>query len=182
MDFDHNDQERLEELVQKTRWGEVEDARQRVLERLQAISKAQFELGGISEERVSTLKQRTVQLYLEQVETILDPVDGETTEWWSERWIGEFELPNDEVVRVVGLADYLDLDEGITYTEEIEHQEHGARMPETREVERSTTPPPGLHRNAWRATNRALADQGIEFDPRQRDVEEADIGSGGPSI
>lgn len=175
MDFDHKDADRLEQIVQKTRWDEVADARQRVLDRLQAIDRMDFEGGGVREDRVSTLKQRTVQLYLEQVETILDPVDAPTTEWWTDHWIGEFELPTGELVRVTGLAQYLELDEKITYTEEVEHKPQSFHIAESKEVERSMVPPHGLHRNAFRATNRALADQGIEFDTRDRDVDENDL-------
>jgi hypothetical protein len=35
----------------------------------------------------------------------------------------------------------------------------------------------GLHKAAFRATNRALADQGIEFDTRDRDENEIDLGN-----
>jgi hypothetical protein len=177
MDFDHNDHERLEEMVQRTRWDEVADARQRVLDRLQAIDKAQFELGGrgLAEDRVSVLYQRTVQLYLEQVETILDPPEAPTTEWWEDRWIGRFELPNDDVVEINGLSSYINLDEEVHYTVEEEYKPHGAHIGEIREVEKSTTPPPGLHRNAFRATNRALADQGVEFDTRERNFDDGDL-------
>jgi len=176
MDFDHNDRERLEEMVQRTRWDEVADARQRVLDRLQAIDRAQFELGrGLSEERVSTLYQRTVQLYVEQVETILDPVNGPTTEWWTDRWIGKFDLPSGEEVAVRGLREYVELDESVPYTVEVEHKPHGGHVGEIVERERTMVPPPGLHRNAFRAVNRGLADQGVEFDPRDRNLDDDDI-------
>ena len=176
MDFDHNDHQRLEEIVQKTRWDEVADARQRVLDRLETID--ELDIGrrsGLSEESVSKLLQRAVQLYIQQVETILDPINAPTTDWWTEKWIGTFDLPNGEAVEIVGIAEYLDLDEQLAVTVEREHQSHGARMPETKELEVSMTPPPGVHRNAFRATNRALADQGIEFDTRDRDVDESDL-------
>lgn len=177
MDYNHDDHQRLEQLVQQTRWDEVADARQRVLDRLQSIDKLQFESGGrVSKDRISTLQQRTVQLYLQQVETILDPPEGPTTPWWTTKWIGQFELPNDEVVKIIGLREYLDLDETVTYTVEEEHKPHGAHIGEQREFERSTTPPVGIHRNAFRATNRALADQGIEFDTRKRNVDDDDTG------
>ena len=179
MNFDHQDQQRLEQIVQQTRWDEVADARQRVLDRLQLIDRMQFDgQRQITEERVALLQQRTVQLYIEQVETILDPVDGKTTAWWGDRWIGEFELPDGSRREVIGLGEYVELDEEILVTVEREHRPHGAAMPETREVEVSLTPPPGLHRNAFRATNRALADQGIEFDTRERDVDEDDLDGG----
>lgn len=182
MDFDHKDHQRLEEMVQKTRWDEVTDARQRVLDRLQAIDKMQFgQRGHVSEERVSLLKQRTVQLYVEQVETILDPVEAPTTEWWTDRWIGEFDLPNGERVVVNGLSDYVALDEEIEYSVEEEYKPHGAHIGEMRNKQRSMAPPVGLHRNAFRATNRALADQGIEFDTRDRDFDDSDV-DGGASL
>mgnify|MGYP000078864157 CR=1 FL=1 len=180
MDFDHRDHERLEEMVQQTRWDEVTDARQRVLDRLQAIDRLQFETRGpVAEDRVATLYQRTVQLYVQQVETILDPVEAPTTEWWQGRWIAEFELPTDEVVEIEGLAQYVDLDESLTYTVKEEHKPHGAHVGEMREVERTVVPPVGVHRNAFRATNRALADQGIEFDTRERDLGDDGISKGG---
>jgi len=120
-----------------------------------------------------------VQLYLQQVETILDPDDDKpTTRWWTDEWIGQFELPNGDIVHVMGLADYIDLSEEIEYTVEEEHKPHGAHIGEMREVTRTTTPPIGLHRNAFRATNRGLADQGIEFDTRDRDVDDDDAGIG----
>lgn len=178
MDFDHNDQQRLEQIVQQTRWDEVSDARQRVLDRLQAIDRLQFERGRrVSESRISTLQQRTVQLYLQQVETILNPEDNKpATSWWDDEWIGQFELPNGELIQIIGLGQYLDLSETIEYTVEEEHKPHGAHIGETREVTRTMTPPVGLHRNAFRATNRGLADQGIEFDTRDRDVDDSDAG------
>lgn len=178
MDFDHSDHERLEEIVQQTRWDEVSDARQRVLDRLQAIDRYQFETDTpASEPRVSTLYQRTVQLYLQQVETILDPVEGPTSEWWTDRWIGEFTLPTGERIQVNGLAEYIELDEEIPYTVEEQPAPGGDLVSwATEETTRTTTPPVGLHRNAFRATNRGLADQGIEFDTRQREIDDDDAG------
>ena len=179
MDYTHDDQQRLEQLIQQTRWDEVADARQRVLDRLQAVDQIQFERHGrVSEERVSTLLQRTVQLYVQQVETILAPEDGETTDGWDKEWIGSFELPNDEKLKIIGLAQYLDLDESIEYTVEEEYKPHGAHIGEMREVTHTTAPPVGIHRNAFRATNRALADQGIRFDTRDRDVGDDETGEG----
>jgi len=181
MDFDHKDQQRLEQIVQQTRWDEVTDARQRVLDRLQAIDRLQFnKRGAVSKDRISTLQQRTVQLYVQQVETILDPDDDDkrTTPWWTNEWIGQFELPNEEVVRVMGLSDYINLSEEIEYTVEEQYKPHGAHIGKTREVTCTTTPPIGIHRNAFRATNRGLSDQGIDFDTRDRDVDDDDAGIG----
>jgi hypothetical protein len=179
MDFDHRDQDRLEELVQKTRWDEVADARQRVLERLQAIDRLQFDEGGATRKNVSTLKQRTVQLYVQQVETILDPVEGETTSWWNNRHIAHFELPNGEQIVIQGLEGYVSLGEQVSYTVEVEHKPFACHVGETRERERSMTPPPEIHKRAFRATNRALADQGVEFDTRNREIGDEDAGPAG---
>lgn len=173
MDYDHNDQQKLEEMVQRTRWGEVEDARQRVLDRLQAINSAQYEHGGIDKESASNLYQRAVQLYVQQVETILDPSDGETTDWWDTRFIGGFDLPNGDAVDVVGLRQYVELDERITCTVERHPNPDGDTVSwATETVELTKVPPVGLHKAAFRATSRALADQGIEFDTRDRDEDE----------
>lgn len=179
MDFDHNDHERLEEIVQKTRWDEVADARHRILERLQAIDRLQFDGPGATREKVSVLKQRTVQLYVQQVETILDPVEGDTTNWWTDKRIGQFELPNGEWIVIEGLEGYVDLGEQITYTVDVEHKPHSAHIGMMREEERTMTPPPELHTSAFRATNRGLADQGIEFDTRKREIGDEDAGPGG---
>lgn len=176
-DFDHDDEQNLEQLVQSTRWGEVADGRQRVLDRLQAIDRLQFEgRRELSRERVSLLQQRAVQLYVEQVETILDPPNGTSTEWWHSKTIGQFSLPDEQVVEVEGLEQYLDLNEELTYTVTERHKPHAAHVGELREIEKVTTPPIGLHRSAFRATNRGLADQGVDFDSHDHDVGEDDIG------
>jgi len=176
-EFTHDDEQRLEQLVQSTRWGEVEAARQRVVDRYEAIDRAQFEQGNaLSQDRVSLLKQRAVQLYVLQVETILNPVEGDTTPWWHEKPIGQFDLPDGRSVQVTGLSQYLDLDEQITITIEEHHKPHAAHVGETRQVERHVSPPVGLHRNAFMATNRGLADQGVDFDTRAKDIGEDDLG------
>ena len=180
MDFDHSDQEQLEEMVQRTCWGEVEDARRRVLDRLEAIDSAQFEHGPgeIAAENVSTLYQRAVQLYIQQVETILDPPEGSTTDWWDSNYIGGIDLPNGDAVDVIGLLDYVELDEVFTCTVEKHPNPDGDTVSwATETVELTTVPPVGLHKAAFRATNRALADQGIEFDTRDRDENEIDLGN-----
>jgi hypothetical protein len=178
MDFDHSDQEQLEEMVQRTRWGEVEDARRRVLDRLEAIDSAQFEYGGIAQESVSTLYQRAVQLYVQQVETILDPPEGSTTDWWDKNYIGGIDLPNGDAVDVIGLQHYVELDEVISCTVEKHPNPDGDTVSwATETVELTKVPPVGLHKAAFRATNRALADQGIEFDTRDRDENEIDLGN-----
>jgi len=179
MDFNHKDRDRLEDIVQRTRWDEVNEARQRVLDRLEAIDRLQFELGRPDPEKVSLLYQRAVQLYVEQVETLLDPVDGKTTEYWNSKTIGHFELPNGQTFVVNGLSDYVRMDEHITVTVEVEHKPHAAHMGDIREEERTVSPPPGIHRSAFRATNRGLADQGLEFDTRKREIGEDDAGPGG---
>jgi hypothetical protein len=176
--FDHSDKQRLEQLVQQTRWNEVTDARKRILERLEVIDEAQFSRRtGLTQDRIAIMQQRSVQRYVQQVETILDPVAGRTTEWWTDKWIGAFELPNGDMIEVIGLEQYVDLDEEISYQVSETYKPHAAHVGTTRTVERTTTPPVGLHRNAFRATNRALADQGIEFDPRDKDVGEGDVGA-----
>lgn len=182
MDFNHKDRDRLEDIVQRTRWDEVNEARQRVLDRLQTIDRLQFEAGRADHDKVSLLQQRAVQLYVQQVETLLDPVDGEATDWWVNKPIGHFDVPDGRTVVVNGLSDYVELDEQITFTVEVEHKPHGAHMGEVREEERTVSPPPGIHKNAFRATNRGLADQGLEFDTRRRDIGEGDIGPNGGSI
>lgn len=176
-EFDHNDEAQLEQLVQSSRWREVEAARQRVLDRYEAIDRAQFEQGAaLSQDRVSLLKQRAVQLYVVQVQTILDPVDGETTEWWDEREIGQFKLTNERTMKVTGLKQYLNLDEQIPVTVKERYKPHAAHMGEVREVQRYVSPPTGLHREAFLATNRGLADQGVDFDTRAKDIGEDDLG------
>jgi len=177
VEFDHDDQQQLERLIQQTRWGEVADARQRVIDRLEAIDRMQFEHRlQLSRDHISILQQRAVQLYIEQVETVLAPEEGETTQWWADEPIGSFELPNGRTIDVVGLSEYVDLNEEITYTATEHYQPHGGHVGEQREVERTTAPPIGIHRNAFRATNRALADQGIEFDPRNKNVGDDETG------
>jgi hypothetical protein len=177
MDFDHDDQQKLEQLVQQTRWGEVADARQRVIDRLEAIDRMQFEgQRQLSRDHISILQQRAVQLYIEQVETVLAPEEGRVSKWWDTKPIGSFDLPNGRTVDVIGLEEYVDLSEEIPFTTTEHHQPHGGHIGERREVRRAATPPIGIHRNAFRATNRALADKGIEFDPRDKDVGEDDIG------
>jgi hypothetical protein len=176
-EFDHDDEQALERQVQSTRWREVEAARQRVVDRYEAIDEAQFGQGkGLAQDRVSLLKQRAVQLYVLQVETVLNPVDGDTTPWWDEKPVGQFTLPDGRAVQVTGLKQYLDLDEEITITVEEHHKPHAAHVGEVRTVEKSVTPPVGLHRNAFQATNRGLADQGVDFDTRAKDIGEDDLG------
>jgi len=92
MDFDHDDQQKLEQLVQQTRWGEVADARQRVIDRLEAIDRMQFEgQRQLSRDHISILQQRAVQLYIEQVETVLAPEEGRVSQWWDTKPIGSFD-------------------------------------------------------------------------------------------
>lgn len=176
-DFDHEDEQQLEQLVQSTRWSEVEDARRRVVDRLEAIDRLQFEGSGpVSREAVSVLMQRSVQMYIQQVETILDPINGDTTDWWDNKEIGQFTLPDERSVNVVGLSSYLALDEQITYTTTETYKPHAAHVGEVREVEHTTTAPIGLHRSAFRATNRGLADQGVDFDTQSKDVGDDETG------
>lgn len=176
MTYDHKDKKRLEEIVQQTRWDEISDARQRIFDRLEAIDRLQFNHGDATKSKVSLLKQRTVQLYVRQVETILDPVDRPTTKWWSSKRICQFELPNGELIAINGLEGYLELGEQIEYTVEVKEKPHSCHVGTVREVPRTTTPPPEIHDQAFSATNRALADQGIEFDTRDRDVGENETG------
>jgi len=179
MDFTHKDRDRLEDIVQRTRWDEVHEARQRVLDRLETIDRLQFEAGRSNPDEVSLLYQRAVQLYVQQVETLLDPVDGETTDWWTNKPIGRFDLPNGKTFVVNGLSDYVRMDEQFTVPVEVEYKPHAAHMGEMREEERAVSPPPGIHKSAFRATNRGLAEQGLEFDTRKREIGEADAGPGG---
>lgn len=176
-DFDHEDEQQLERIVQSSRWGEVERARRRVVERFEAVDEAQFGTGAtLSQDRVALLLQRAVQLYVRQVETILSPIDGDSTEWWDQREIGQFSLPDGRTVVITGLQNYLALDEQVTYTVREQHKPHAAHVGEVREVERSTVPPVGLHANAFSATNRGLADQGVDFETRSTDIGEKDVG------
>jgi len=176
-EYDHDDEQKLERLVQSTRWNEVADARKRVLNRLEAIDRLQFEgHHGLDRDRVSVLLMRTVQLYVQQVETILDPVgSSQATKWWDSKEVGQFELPNGREIVVSGLKEYLELDEEIEYAVREHHKPHAAHVGEIRQVEKTAAPPVGIHRMAFRNTNRGLAEQGVDFDTHDRDVGEEDI-------
>lgn len=184
MNFDHDDRQKLEQLVQDSRWNEVTNARERVVNRFEAIDRMQFEgRGSLTSEECALLTQRAVQLYVRQVETLLNPVPshGEKTKYWDGELIGEFQIPTGNIVRVVGLKQYKNLDEQIPYVTTEQQVPHGGALPEMRQVERTITPPMTIHKDAFSATNRALADKGMEFDPRDKnqtsnDVEDSDPG------
>jgi hypothetical protein len=171
MEYDADDYDKLEQLVQKTRWDQVTAARERVVERFEIIDEMQFgSKTRLTRDECALLTQRATQLFVREVETIINPTNSEPTAWWDNKTIGTFEIPTGEQVHIIGLSDYLDLDEQLTYVTHETHKPHGGALPQRRQVERAMTPPVGIHREAFSATDRALAEKGIRLEPDDPDV------------
>lgn len=164
----------LDELVTSTRFNEIHNARERVMETQQVISQAEV-MGQISEEKATRLYRRMVENYIIELEDLMRESDTENLDedYWESSDLGSVTLPDGDRRQIVGLKSILELPDvlTITYKKEVE-QPRGGRMKEP--VTEGVQLPRRVLRNAFRECNHFCADIGLELDVRPAEEAEFD--------
>jgi hypothetical protein len=159
----------VEDMVESERLQEIYSMKQQVYETKDEVERA-VASGRINRGVALGLYQRKVRDYVMAVETLLDPHDGEPSDYWGERRVGDFVLPDGRHVNVDGLGDFLELP--VTYDVEVEQQQQKSYRHKAEKVTKKTAarPPQQLIERAFRMTNKALDAAGFDIDePTERD-------------
>lgn len=164
----------LKELVTTERFHEIHDARQQVIEDERTLNEA-LAVGRIDDSRARRLYQRSVDTFVRELEWLLAPTeDDEGSAYWTDKEIGKMELPDERVLEVAGLGQYLELDEEIVVEVKTNRADRYCEVA-TPDVERLAVQPSwGLLRDAFRKANAALNELGMELDAGDEDRAEID--------
>lgn len=154
----------LSELVTTERFREIHEARQQVIEDERTLNEA-LATKRIDDRRARRLFQRSVDTFVRELECLLDPPDGDASDYWTDAEIGHIQLPNAEYATVEGLGEYLELDEEIVMTVEAIEEGGYHELAQTTVEERAVQPSWTLLRSAFRVANAALTDLGMELSP-----------------
>jgi hypothetical protein len=160
------------DMLEKERIQEMMTMRKHVVETKRQIDKT-IAKGTAQQGPLVGLYQKEVKGFVMSVETVLDPVNGETSEYWNNATIGDFSLPNGTVQRVVGLSEFLQLP--VTFEIEVDtvkkrsYRHAEERVTETRRVR----PPREIAEQAFRLTNRALDERGFDLSELTEDQDTA---------
>lgn len=158
----------ITETVQAERFREIMETKKRVTEVRDEIEMARAN-GQIREGAAIGLFHRKVRDYVMAVETVLDPVNGETSEYWDQKRIGDFSLPDGRHKDVVGLSEFLELNTVFEVEVETDRQQSYRHKRETVTQKRRVRPPERLIERAFRVTNQALDDAGFDLEePTER--------------
>jgi len=158
----------ITDTVESERFREIMESKKRVIEVRDEIEIARAN-GNIRQGAAIGLFHRKVRDYVMAVETVLNPADGTRSEYWEDKPIGDFSLPNDQHIDVVGLSDFLDVKTAYQIEVETEQQRSYRHKQETVQQKRRVRPPERLVERAFRVTNRALDDAGFDLDePTER--------------
>lgn len=153
----------IEDLVETERYREILEMKKRVLDTRDEIDRAKMN-GRISQARAIGLYQRKVRDYVMAVETVLNPSRGDPSTFWEETHVGDFTLPDGEVVQVDGLKEFLDMPMSFDVQVETEQQRSYRHAAETSVQTRRVRPPEKLIERAFRMTNQALDSAGFDLD------------------
>lgn len=159
----------LDDLVRQRRFDEIHDARRQVIDDERVINEARA-TGTVSEEEAKKVFQRSVDSYIRELEYLLNPPadpnqdDSEPDRWWHKTEIGAMELPNGATYRVIGLGEYLDMDEVINVKVSKYAKNRYCEVPQQRVRMVTVQPTWELLQNAFRTANAAATDLGMELD------------------
>ena len=160
----------LTELVTTTRFREIHDARQRVVEARTQLMEAQI-IGRIDEARAAMILRQAVESYLLELEDLANPPNADRpteTDYWNDVYLGAIELPDGAVVEVYGFDDLLELPDQFEVGVEVE--KHVPRKGSVVETETQVAHvPKRILRNAFRQANYFCAEIGLELDPKQNE-------------
>ena len=158
----------IEDKVETERFREIMSVKSDVHEIKDEIDRARPS-GRVDEGSAIGLYQRKVRDYIISIETILNPANESASEYWSDRHIGEFELPNGETKSVDGLEEFILLPTTFEVEREQTVQRSYRHKPELKTVVQTVRPPERLIEQAFRIANQAMDDAG--FDIRTGDDE-----------
>jgi len=156
------DKAALDDLIRQKRIDEIYSLKRSVEQLEEDIARglASRRLGG--DPRTAYLLM--VQSFVRALEPILAPDETDYSPRWTDTPLGQYELPDGNVRRVVGLQQFLglELSEEVTWTE----TERPFKSALKEEIKKSQTvkPPRRIAENAFRAANIALRERGIEID------------------
>lgn len=158
----------IADTVEIERFREIMEMKKRVTEVRDEIEIARAN-GRIREGAAIGLFHRKVRDYVISVETVLNPADGDVSEYWEDKRIGDFTLPDDTHKDIVGLSEFLDLKTIFEIEVETEQQRSYRHKRETVTRTQRVRPPERLVERAFRVTNQALDDAGFDLDePTER--------------
>ena len=165
----------LQDLVTTERFREIHEARQQVIQDERTLNEA-LATGRIDDGRARRLFQRSVDTFVRELEWLLNATeqDGDSSEYWHEKSIGQIQLPNGRIYNVVGLGEYLDLDEELVVEVAVNEQDRYYELPKKEPDSRAVQPPWELLRSAFRVANAALTDLGMELDTGEEQDAEYD--------
>lgn len=159
----------LDELVTSTRFQEIHDARQNVIETQRAIAQAEV-MGRISSDRATRIYRKMVENYIVELEDLIHTADETKlrTDYWSEAELGTMQLPDGNQRRITGLKSLLTIPEVIEveYEKEVEKPRGGTS---TEPVTEGVQLPGRIVRNAFRQCNHFCADIGLELEPKDNE-------------
>lgn len=158
----------ISDTVESERFREIMESKKRVIEVRDEIEIARAN-GNIRQGAAMGLFHRKVRDYVMAVETVLNPANGTRSQYWEDEPIGDFSLPDDRHIEVVGLSEFLDLETVFQIEVETEQQQSYRHKRETVTQTRRVRPPERLVERAFRVTNKALDDAGFDLDePTER--------------
>lgn len=164
----------LDELVTSTRFEEIHEARQNVIETQRAISQAEL-TGQVSGERATKFYRKIVENYIVEVEDLLNEAEPENLkkDYWNDAELGVMQLPDGRERPIKGLRSILELPDvmQVTYEKEVKNPRTGASK---EEVTEGVQLPRRILRNAFREVNHFCADIGLELNVRPAEEAEFD--------
>lgn len=162
----------LDDLVRQKRYEDIHQARRQVRDDNRSIAEA-VEVGQISREQGNRLLKQSVDSYLRELQTLLNPPqddggdgdgdDDDTNEYWHEKRIGTIDLPNGKRAVVDGLSAFLKMDNPIKVTVQSVDSDHYYEMGSVHEKQAAVHVPRSLSLSAYDLANEALAGLGLEL-------------------
>lgn len=153
----------LSDTVASERFREILTLKKQVLDTKDEIDR-EMVTGRLNEGAAIRLYQRKVRDYVMSVETVLNPATGEQSEYWDEKFIGRFSLPDGQQQEVIGLREFLELPLSFEIEIEREYQRSYRHKRERVTDTQRVRPPERLIEQAFRMTNRALDAAGFDLD------------------
>jgi len=168
----------LDDLVRQKRYEDIHQARRQVRDDNRSIAEA-VEIGQISREQGNRLLKQSVDSYLRELQTLLNPPqddegkgdgggeggdeDDDTNKYWHEKRIGTIDLPNGKRAVVDGLSAFLKMDNPIEVTVQSVDSDHYYEMGSVHEKQVAVHVPRSLSLSAYDLANEALAELGLEL-------------------
>lgn len=160
----------LDDLVRQKRYEDIHQARRQVRDDNRSIAEA-VETGQITSEQGNRLLKESVDSYLRELQTLLNPPqddeddseDDNTNEYWHDKRIGTVDLPNGKRAVVDGLSAFLKMDNPIKVTVQSVDSNHYYEMGSVQEKQVAVHVPRSLSLSAYDLANEALAGLGLEL-------------------